>query len=375
MDPVYLDTAATTQTDRRVADAVYRYMVDEFGNAGSRTHQRGTNALQAVENARRLVASVVNADLTDVVFTSGATEANNLATLGLEEFGLNAGRRHVVSTSIEHKAILEPLARLADRGFEVELVDPDDSGAVTADAVLSRVRSDTLLVSMMHVNNETGVIQPIEDVAAQLPEAVFMHVDAAQSFGKLLSGLKNPRVDLISISAHKIFGPKGIGALIVRRRNRVRPPISPLTLGGGQERGLRSGTQSVPLIVGLGMASELALIENSDRIEACERFGEVLHNALLEIGGTENGTATRCSNILNMSIPGLDSEAVILMLKGVADVSNGSACTSSKYEPSHVLRAMGLSKPQIMGAVRFSWDHTTNIAVIEPMTRALLDAR
>jgi len=374
MESVYLDTAATTPVDPRVAELVYRCMVDDFGNAGSRTHQKGLDALQLVEESRRILAGSVEADVTDIVFTSGATEANNLATLGLEEFGLSSGRRHIISTAIEHKAVLEPLTRLSSRGFEIDLIHPSADGAVKASEVLALVREDTLLVSVMHANNETGILQPIQEVSAGLPSDVYFHVDAAQSFGKLMDPLRDQRIDLISLSAHKIFGPKGIGALVARRRNRRRPPVTPLTLGGGQERGLRPGTQSVPLIAGLGEATAIAISENSERARACGEFGAMLTNSLLAVGAVQNGNGARLPNILNISIPGLDSEAAILLLKGTAEVSNGSACTSNKYEPSHVLQAMGLSRDRTLGAIRFSWDHSTNTEIIPVICEILKSA-
>jgi cysteine desulfurase len=234
-------------------------MVEEFGNAGSRTHEYGSRARKAVDTAREQVAAVVEAKPDEVIFTSGATESNNLAILGLAPFGEREGRRHILSTMIEHKAVLEPLAHLEKRGFEVELVRPTRGGWVEADDVLSRVRDDTLLVSVMHVNNETGVIQPIDEVAAGLEgRSAYFHVDAAQGYSKELQKLKHKRIDMISVSGHKIYAPKGVGALITRRRNRLRPPLEPLMFGGGQERGLRPGTVAVPLVVGLGVAAQVS---------------------------------------------------------------------------------------------------------------------
>jgi cysteine desulfurase len=227
--PIYLDHAATTPVDPRVAEVVMHYMVEEFGNAGSRTHEYGSRARKAVDTAREQVAAVVEAKPDEVIFTSGATESNNLAILGLAPFGEREGRRHILSTMIEHKAVLEPLAHLEKRGFEVELVRPTRGGWVEADDVLSRVRDDTLLVSVMHVNNETGVIQPIDEVAAGLEgRSAYFHVDAAQGYSKELQKLKHKRIDMISVSGHKIYAPKGVGALITRRRNRLRPPLEPL---------------------------------------------------------------------------------------------------------------------------------------------------
>ena len=257
--PVYLDYAATTPVDPAVADLMRFYMVEEFGNAGSRTHEFGNRAKKAVQNARQQIANIIGCQLDELIFTSGATESNNIALLGLRHYAQKEGKKHIISTAIEHKAVLEPLEYLEkEHGFEVELVKPEESGAVSAKEVLSRVREDTVLVSVMHVNNETGIIQPIEDIAAGLKNSdVYIHVDAAQSFCKIIEPLKNQRIDFISVSGHKIYGPKGIGALVTRRRNFRRAPLKPLTYGGGQEYGLRPGTLPVSQIVGLGEAASL----------------------------------------------------------------------------------------------------------------------
>lgn len=359
----YLDCNATTPIEPEVLEVILRYLADEYGNAGSRTHEFGARAKQAVERAREQVAAVVAAQPDEVVFTSGATESNNIALLGLTAGAEGANgfaRRHIVSTAIEHKAVLEPLDRLAAQGFEVSLIHPDHSGRVDVQAVLAAVRPDTLLVSVMHANNETGIVQPIETIAAELPETVYLHVDAAQTFGKLIAPLQNPRIDLISVSAHKIFGPKGIGALISRRRHGKRPPLSPLMLGGGQERGLRPGTQPVHLIAGLGTAAQLSLRDHAQRQAACLRFRDGVLTAMAKLGGQANGDQEHClPHVLNVSLPGLNSEAAMVALKGILALSNGSACTSTSYEPSHVLVAMALDQDRIESALRLSWCHLT----------------
>lgn len=359
--PVYLDCNATTPLDPRVKDAVLQYLTAEFGNAGSRTHELGTNAKQAVQKARDQVAQIVKAKCDEVIFTSGATESNNLSILGLTKHGEEQGCKHIISTMIEHKAVLEPLEELMRRGFEVTLLSPTSGGWVAPDAVHKALRQDTLLVSMQHVNNETGVIQPITEVAEILADhAAFLHVDAAQGFGKDIKALQNQRIDLISISGHKIFGPKGIGALIARRRGFSRPPLTPLLFGGGQERGLRPGTLPVPLIVGLGLASELAFKEAPQRSKVCHSYQKKALEALAPLEPSFHGDLERTlPHTLNLSFPGLDSEAVMLALKDVVAISNGSACTSHSYEPSHVLKAMGISESGIQGAVRLSWCHMT----------------
>lgn len=370
--PVYLDCNATTPVEPAVMDVMMRYLGEEYGNAGSRTHEFGVRAKQAVERAREQVAAVVVAQREDVIFTSGATESNNIVLLGLADTAQGATRRHIVSTTIEHKAVLEPLEHLVKRGFEVTLIHPDKAGRVDAQAVLNAVRPDTLLVSVMHANNETGVVQPIEAIAAGLPDTVWLHVDAAQTFGKLIAPLQNPRIDLISVSAHKIFGPKGIGALINRRRNGQRAPLSPLMFGGGQERGVRPGTQAVHLIAGFGMAAQLALREHAQRQTACTAFRDKVLTAMAQLGGQLNGDQEYClPHVLNVSLPGLNSEAAMVSLKGLLALSNGSACTSTSYEPSHVLVAMGLDPERVECALRLSWCHMTP-AVDWPQVCAVL---
>jgi cysteine desulfurase len=381
MRPIYLDCAATTPLLPAVRDEVLRYLDEDFGNAGSRTHEYGRRARAAVERARDQVAAVVAASRGDVVFTSGATESNNLAILGLARHGEASGRKHVVSTAIEHHAVLEPLAELERRGFQVERIMPDAGGAVDATAVVRAVRPDTLLVTVMHVNNETGVIQPIEQIAAGLSgtEAV-LHVDAAQSFGREISALRNPRLDLISVSGHKIHGPKGIGALVIRRRNGARPPLDALMFGGGQERGLRPGTLPAPLIAGFGKAAEAAFEEFEARASQCRGFRRSLFEGLEPLGPVINGDPNRAvPHIVNISIPGLDGEAVIEAWQDLVAISQGAACTSQTYTCSHVLSAMGLPAWRQDGAVRLSWCHVTPMpdlpAMVEAVERAKREAR
>lgn len=358
---VYLDSNATTPVDPRVADEVMTYMAHEFGNSGSRTHGYGQIAKERVARAREQVAAVVGAKTDEVIFTSGATESNNLAILGLASSGETTDRRHIVSTQIEHKAVLEPLAVLADRGFEITLVPPTRGGRIEPSAIANALRPDTLLVSTMAVNNETGVIQPIAQIAETLAHHdAYFHVDAAQAFGKLIEPPRNPRIDMLSISGHKVFAPKGIGALVTRRRGYRRVPLQPLMFGGGQERGLRPGTLPVALIAGLGLASELALKEHDARVR---QVTAVKHQALaalsalnIQTNGDEEHTVP---HTLNFSVPGVDAEAAIVALKDVVAISNGSACTSQKYEPSHVLIAADIPKEQVDGALRFSWSHLT----------------
>ncbi len=358
---IYLDCNATTPMEPKVRDAVFKYMTEEFGNAGSRTHEFGTRAKQAVQNARDKVAEMVAASREEVIFTSGATESNNLALLGLREYGEQNAKRHIVSTQIEHKAVLEPLAVLEKSGFEVTLVPPTKGGWVEPEAIKEAVRDDTLLVSVMQVNNETGVVQPITQIAEMLAEhPAYFHLDAAQGFGKDISTLCNPRIDMISASAHKIYGPKGVGALIVRRRDYQKIPLTPLMYGGGQERGLRAGTLPVHLIVGFGVATALALKHSEERAAICRVFRDDVLKALAPFKPVIHGDLDRClPHVINCSIAGLDSEAAMLALKGAIAISNGSACTSSRYTSSHVLNAMKLPEEEIQGALRMSWCHLT----------------
>jgi len=369
----YLDCNATTPIEPRVFEGIRVFLLEEYGNPGSRTHEFGIRAKQAIQNARQKVGNVVDADPAEVIFTSGATESNNLAILGLAAFGEKHSKKHIVSTQIEHKAILEPLEHLSSRGFEITLIPPTDGGWVDSSAVLDAVRPETLLVSVMHANNETGVIQPITEIADFLQDTdVFFHTDAAQGFGKDLAPLRNQRIDLISISGHKIYGPKGIGALIMRRRDYKMPPVLPLMFGGGQERGIRPGTAAVHLIVGLGIAAELALKEQKSRNESCLLFRKELLRFVDKIGGQVLGDQSRClSHVLNIRFPNLDSEAIILALKEEVAISNGSACTSASYSPSHVLSAMCLPPDQIQQATRWSWCHLTKLPDWDRVNAAL----
>jgi cysteine desulfurase len=372
---IYLDCAATTPVDPRVRAEMLRYLDEEFGNAGSRTHGWGRRARAAVEHARDRVAAAAGARRGDVIFTSGATESNNLAILGL---GGQPQRRHVVSTAIEHHAVLEPLAELRRRGFDVTLVPPGAGGAVDADAIGDVIRPDTLLVSVMHVNNETGIRQPIAEIADRLEgHEAYLHVDAAQSFAREFDTLRHPRIDLISASAHKINGPKGVGALITRRRGQAHPPLAPLMFGGGQERGLRPGTIPVPLIAGFGLATELATVERDERQAKCAQFRESLMTGLAPLGPVVNGDPSLAvSYIVNLSFPGVEAEVVIDAWSELAGISNGAACTAQSYTCSHVLAGMQVPAGRMEEAVRLSWcastplpDWTAMVKALEPFRR------
>lgn len=366
----YLDCAATTPIDPHVLDEVLRYLKEDFGNSGSRTHEYGRRAREAVEQARDCVATVVKASRGDVFFTSGATESNNLAILGLSG---SPERRHIITSRIEHHAVLEPVARLQQRGFEVTFLDPEPGGWIDPQSVKDVLRPDTLLVSIMQANNETGILQPLAAIADAIGnDSTFFHVDAAQGFGKDIASLQHPRIDMISISGHKIHAPKGVGALILRRRNGARPPVQPLLYGGGQERGLRPGTLPVHLIAGLGKAAELALAEFAQRDQCCRMFRERLLEGLAPLHPVIHGDGSRSlANILNVSLPGVDAETAIEAWSDYVAISDGAACTSASYTCSHVLSAMRLSEEQMAGALRFSWCHTSSLPDFDGMIKAI----
>ena len=359
--PAYVDCNATTPLDPKVRSVVLKYLEEEFGNDGSRTHEFGTRAKQAVQHARDLVAAAVDASRDEVLFTSGATESNNLAILGLREHAVSVGRKHIVCSAIEHKAVLEPIGHLGEQGFLVSHVMPDEDGVITPEAVKAAITPETVLVSVMHVNNETGAIQPIREIAAALgSHPAFFHVDAAQSFGKLDDDLKSKRIDLISISGHKLYAPKGIGALVSRRRGYDRIPLKPLQYGGGQERGLRPGTVPVYLAAALGRAIAVSIVERTARRKRCEAIRAAAIKAFRTVGVVETVPLEKSLyTTINVSFPGIDSEALMLALKDHLAFSNGSACTSSSYTPSHVLKAMGVPSQRASECVRMSWCHLT----------------
>ncbi|MBC6456612.1 cysteine desulfurase DndA [Actinomadura sp. HBU206391] len=352
----YLDAAATTRMDPRVAEVVLHWMTEDWGNAGSRTHGWGTRAKRAVQQAREQLARQIGVSSAELIFTSGATESNNIALLGLAPHGERQGRRHIITSAIEHKAVIEPLEHLVSRGFEVDFISPGSSGRVSVEAIQEHLRDDTLLVSLMHVNNETGVIQPVAELADHLRgTATYLHVDAAQGFGKLTEDLRGP-IDLISISGHKIGAPKGVGALVIRRRGRDTVPLTPLMYGGGQERKLRPGTLPVPLVAGLAKAAEIFENEHADWWAATAGFRARLVHALRKTQVRFNGDQEHVvPHILNVSFDGVDAEALIVQIKELVAVSTGSACTSASYTPSHVLRGMGLPDNIAANGLRLSW--------------------
>lgn len=354
--PLYLDYNATTPIDQRVVLVMKEWHCGPPANAGSRTHRYGQSAKDAVEKARAKVAKVVGMSSDEVIFTSGATESSNLAIIGLAAHGEATGRKHIISSRIEHKAVLEPLKFLASLGFEIEFSPVKAGGFVDSNDVISRCRDDTLLVSIMHANNETGILQDVFEIGrALLKTQTFFHIDAAQTFGKEAE-LAEVDFDMLSVTGHKIYGPQGIGALLIRTRKGHRVPITPMILGGGQERGLRSGTLAVPLIVGFGEACQIAVKEMAKRKAIASRVRLDFLSAINGLGCEINGDSERSqSHVVNLRISGIDSEALMLVLRDSIAISNGSACSSETYSPSHVLLAMGLSDDEAMQSVRISW--------------------
>ncbi len=381
-DPVYLDYNATTPMDPRVLEAMIPWFLAP-SNAGSRTHVYGQRAKDAVENARKQVADLLGAKPEEVFFTSGATESNNIAILGLQQYGEKTGRKHIISTTIEHKAVLEPLERMRSLGFDVEFAPVTHGGYVEPESIQRMLRPDTLLVSVMHANNETGVLQPVHEIAEiiatfQRPTSTkgeiptLFHTDAAQTFGKEVDALRSLQCDMISISGHKIYGPQGIGALYVRRHGAQKRPVEALIYGGGQERSLRPGTVPVALAVGLGEAARLASLDWKERLAAAEAARAQFLETLKSIDHTINGDVTRSlPHVVNVSVHGVESEALMMAAANEFAVSNGSACTSSSYKPSHVLLAMGLSAEATESAVRLSWGSQTTQIPIDSFVAAI----
>jgi cysteine desulfurase len=362
--PVYLDHQATTPLDPRVLEAMLPWLTGEFGNAASRQHAWGWAAESAVEAAREEVAAALGAEPREIVFTSGATESNNLAILGAARAARGRGS-HVVTSAVEHRAVLDPCRQLAAEGFEVTVLDPDPTGRVDPAALEAVLTDRTVLVSLMAANNEVGTLNPVAELAAlSAARGVAFHTDAAQAFGKVPLDVASGAV-LVSLSAHKLYGPKGVGALYVRSRPRV--PLAPIVHGGGHERGLRSGTLNVPGIVGFGAAVRLAMRERDDdalRLAALrDRLDGAIRGAL--DGVTLNGAASeRLPGNLSLSFAGLDGERLVASLRDVA-VSSGSACTTASGEPSHVLGALGVPEALAKATLRFGLGRFTTRAEID----------
>jgi cysteine desulfurase len=352
--PVYMDNNATTRTDPRVVDAMLPYFTEKYGNAASRSHAFGWEAEEAVENARGQIAAIIGASAKEVIFTSGATESNNLAIKGVAAMYKKKGN-HVVTQATEHKATLDTCKRLERDGFQVTYLPVDKFGQVSAEQVREAMTDKTILVSIMAANNEIGTLQPVRDIGKLCKEkGVLFHTDAVQAVGKVPLDVEDMGIDLLSLSAHKIYGPKGIGALYVRKKDpRVR--LEPQIDGGGHERGMRSGTLPVPLIVGLGTACELAKNEMPEEVKRTFALRERLREGIMsKLPETYlNGHPTeRLPGNANISFAYVEGEGLMMGIKDVA-VSSGSACTSASLEPSYVLRALGVGDELAHSSIRF----------------------
>ena len=357
--PVYLDYQATTPMDKRVLEAMIPYFTEKFGNPHSRSHSYGWESEEAVETARQQVASLINANPKEIIFTSGATESNNMAIKGAAHFYKDK-KKHIITCVTEHKCVLDACRHLEQEGFEVTYLPVKKNGLIDIENLKKAIRPETLLVSIMAVNNEIGVIQPIAEIGKLCREnGVFFHTDAAQAFGKIPLDVEAMNIDLMSISGHKIYGPKGVGALFVRRRPRVR--LEPIINGGGQERGFRSGTLPTPLVVGLGKAAEIAGKEMKSENERLRGYFNKFYREVVEgipdvflNGDKEN----RIPSNINASFAYIEGESMIMAIRDLA-VSSGSACTSASLEPSYVLRALGLTDDLAHTSIRFGFGRFT----------------
>ncbi len=358
---VYLDYNASTPLDKRVLEVMIDVYQNKYGNADSRTHDYGEAARQIVETSRQNVADLLGVKKDEVFFTSGATESDNISILGLQNLAEKTGKKHIITTAIEHKAVLQPLNVLESKGYEVDYIKPDKSGRINADELLSNVREDTLLVSVMHANNETGIIQPVNVIGEELSKTdVLFHIDAAQSFGKLVSDLQSIKYNILSASAHKMYGPQGVGALVLRKKRYKLPPVTSIMFGGSQEHGIRPGTVPTALIAGFGKACEIALDEYASNISKYQKTRALILEMLSSSGldfSINGDSVYGMPNTINVSFKGINSEAFMLATRQFCSVSNGSACNSHSYKPSHVLTAMGLDSERIESAVRMSWGH------------------
>ena len=353
--PIFMDNHSTTAVDLRVVHAMLPYFTQHYGNAASRNHSFGWAAEAAVEHARSQVAAVIGGDGKEIVWTSGATEANNLAIKGAASFLKKQGN-HLITVETEHKSVLDACKRLERDGYQVTYLRPAKDGLVTPEQITAAMTDKTILVTLMVANNEIGVIQPVEAIGAAIkaknPKCLF-HTDAVQAFGKIPFDVDKARADLVSVTAHKVYGPKGIGALWVRRKPRVR--IDPLIDGGGHERGMRSGTLPVPLIVGFGKAAELAKAEMVDEAVRLRALRDRLHQGItsrLTETSVNGSLEHRLPGNLNISFAFVEGESLLMALKDVA-VSSGSACTSASLEPSYVLRALGVGDELAHTSIRF----------------------
>ncbi len=364
--PIYMDHNATTPLDPRVLEAMMPYLTHNFGNAASRSHSFGWTAESAVDNARAQLASLIGCDAKEVIWTSGSTESNNLAIKGAAEMYASKGK-HIISSPLEHKAVLDPCKRLEKLGYDVTWLEPDESGIVKAEHVAQALREDTILVSIMWANNEIGTINDIASIGAVCKEhGILFHTDATQAVGKIPVNVEEAGVDLLSASAHKFYGPKGVGALYVRRRNpRVR--LTPIMEGGGHERGMRSGTLNVPGIVGMGAAAALAQQEMEAEAARLTGLRDRLWTGIkekIDIAHLNGHPTQRLPHTANISFPYVEGESLMMAIKDVA-VSSGSACTSASLEPSYVLKALGVPDMLAQSSIRFGLGRFTTDEEVE----------
>jgi cysteine desulfurase len=371
--PIYLDYHATTPVDPRVLEAMLPYFREDFGNAASKSHVFGWRAEEAAEGGREAVAKLIGASAKEIVWTSGATESDNLAIKGAARF-YEAKGRHLVTCKTEHKAVLDSMHALERQGYEVTFLDVERDGRLDPDRVAAALRKDTILLSVMHANNETGVLHPIREIGRIARAAgVLFHCDAVQSLGKVPFDVEDVNADLVSLSAHKMYGPKGIGALYVRRKPRVR--LVAQMDGGGHERGFRSGTLNVPSIVGFGKAAELAVAEGTAEAARVLALRERLRAGLaagLDLMTVNGSLEHRLPGNLNVSFAYVEGEALMMAVKDVA-VSSGSACTSASLEPSYVLRAMGISDDLAHSSIRFGLGRFTTDEEIDFVVRLFVE--
>ncbi|MBF0147911.1 MAG: IscS subfamily cysteine desulfurase [Magnetococcales bacterium] len=372
--PIYMDYQATTPVDPRVLEVMVPWFTEKFGNPASRSHPFGWEAEQAVERARAEIATLIGADPREIVFTSGATESNNIAILGIARFHKSRGN-HIITTVIEHKAVLDTCRHLESEGFEVTYLPVGTDGRLDPKRLADAINERTILVSVMAANNEIGVIQPLEEIGAICRKRqVHFHTDAAQGVGKMPLDVQALNLDLVSISGHKIYGPKGIGALYVRRRPRVR--LQAVMFGGGHERGMRSGTLPTPLIVGLGAACAICSREmaaETARITALrQRMQEGIMKQLTHVA-INGSTEYRLAGNLNISFAYVEGESLMMAIKDIA-VSSGSACTSASLEPSYVLRALGVNEELAHTSIRFGLGRFTTEEEVDYAVRTVVDA-
>lgn len=372
--PIYLDCHATTPADPRVLEEMLPYFTEVYGNPASVTHAYGWTAEAAVKQARGRIAAAIGADPTEIIFTSGATESNNLAIKGVAEAYFNQGK-HLVTVETEHRAVLDPLNYLETLGFDVTRLPVQRNGLVDLDQLAAALRPDTILVSVMAANNEIGVLQPLEAIGQLCHDRqILFHTDGAQAIGKIPLSVQTQNIDLLSLTAHKIYGPKGIGALYVRRKN-PRVQLAPQLHGGGQERGWRSGTLPVPQIVGFGTALEIALKEQEAENDRLRGLRDRLWQSLQVLDGVYlNGDLQhRLAGNLNISIEGIQGQALLLALQPHLAISSGSACTTAKVEPSHVLQALGRSRALSLASLRFGLGRFTTLEQIETAAQITIE--